>query len=79
MKSKMDSKISNFDVTVLPIITPFGEASKSIGTLSQVIFFVKEFFAMEQRHKNALRRIFDFLLKAVVEAVIQAIVHILLG
>jgi hypothetical protein len=34
---------------------------------------------MEQRHKNALRRIANFLLKAVVEAVIQAIMHKLLG
>jgi hypothetical protein len=39
----------------------------------------REVSRMEQRHKNALRKAANFLLKAVVEAVIQAIVHMLLG
>jgi hypothetical protein len=34
---------------------------------------------MEQRHKKALRRIINFLLKAIAEAVIQAIVTKLVG
>jgi hypothetical protein len=39
----------------------------------------REVSRMEQRHKNALRRVVTFLLKAIVEAVIQAIVIKLLG